>query len=124
MRINYINNTTFDAKIKLAKPDTTKLIKGSATALAGTASLYTGLNALDVLPGEFAKDMYNSALNEQEFANPEGLNKHTEGNENFALSVGTTMLTSFPTGLTVTPLGSSSVVKAYSNASDNKQIPN
>ena len=78
MKIGSINNTTFEARIKMAKPDTTKLVKGAATALAGTASLYTGLNASDVLPGDFAKDIYDSALNEQEFANPEGLNKYTE----------------------------------------------
>ena len=124
MRIGSINNTAFEARIKMAKSDTAKLVKGTATALAGTASLYTGLNASEVLPGNFAKDVYNSVLNEQEFANQEGLNKYTEGNENSAISVGATMLASLPTGLTITPLGSCSAAKAYLKVSDNKQIPN
>lgn len=124
MKISSINNTTFNARIKIAKPDTAKLLKGTATTLAGTASLYTGLNASNLVPGDFAKDVYNSALNEQEYANADGLNKYVEGNEDLATSVGLSMYLSLPLGGSVASLGSNTIVNKSSLDIKEKQIPN
>jgi hypothetical protein len=106
MRIGSINNTTFEARIKMAKPDTTKLVKGAATALAGTASLYTGLNASNLVPGELADSVYQEAKSQEVIGYPEVYHEYIKENENSAISAGGAMLSSLPLGATITPLGS------------------
>lgn len=122
MKIGPVNNTTFEARIKLAKPDTTKLIKGTATALAGTASLYTGLNLLDIVPGDFAKNLYNTANNKHIVETPEG-GVYVQNWRSGTLAV-TALTNSLPIGSTLLPYGSYNIVKSFTKTtSDNKKLP-
>lgn len=125
MNIQSIDNANFKARFQIKNANTNKLVKGVATATAGAASLYTGLNASNILPGDFAKDIYNAAKSEQVIGYPVVYHEHVKENESAALSAGSTMLSSSPLGATVTPYGSYAIKKTMQNKSDNldKNIP-
>ena len=114
MRINAIDNTMFQARIKM-KPATKKLIGGAATATAGLASIYTGLNASDLIPGDFTQNVYESIKNEHII----------EANDGYAMvDNGGSALTAYSSMYSSLPLGSIGIVKGVNDISKgSKKIP-
>ena len=55
MEIGKISKINFEARIKMAKPRA-EAIKGIATAATGIVSIYTGLDAFNIVPGEMAEN--------------------------------------------------------------------
>lgn len=105
MKITPINNSmNFQARLKVAKTVTPKLVLGTTVLTAGTASLYIGADALNIIPsGGLAESIYDNINNEHIVQTPKGL--FVVDNEVDALNSGIVMLASLPLGSTVTPLG-------------------
>lgn len=103
MRINPINYTSFQARIKISKDNKNQYALGATTATTGSASLYLGTDAIGLAPTDIAKEIYQSIDNPHYIETADGLAQIN--NEDSALSAGTIMLTSLPAGTTITPIG-------------------
>ena len=114
MRINAIDNTIFQARIKM-KPATKKIIGGAATATAGLASVYTGLNASDLIPGDLTQNVYESVKNEHII----------KANDGYAMvDNGGSAIFAYSTMNASLPLGSTGILKGVNEVAKNsRKIP-
>ena len=124
MRISSINNSmNFQARIKISKPAATKFALGTTALTAGVASLYTGSDALDIIPNSgLVNSIYENINNEHIVQTEKGLVE--VNNEMDALHSGMVMIASLPLGSTLTPVGSNLLNKANNELNSEKKIPN
>lgn len=119
MKINPINHTSFQARIKISKDNKNQYALGATTATTGSASLYLGTDAVGLAPTDVAREIYQSINNPHYIETENGL--AYVNNENSALSSGALMLTSLPAGTTITPIGL--IIMNNKDADNKKNIP-
>ena len=125
MRITSIDNSmNFQARFRISKPVATKLALGTTALTTGIASLYTGADALDIIPNSGLVNSICENINNEHIVQTEkGL--VVVDNEMDALHSGMAMAASLPLGSTFAPLGSHLINKANKELNtDIKKIPN